>query len=66
LTANGLGADVLSGDSNQDPAMSEPFSLAVDGSGSIWVGNYGSDMLVRFIGLATPVKTPLNGAVQVP
>jgi len=66
LTANGLGMDALSGDSAQDPAMNEPFNLAVDASGSIWVGNYGSDVLVRFIGLATPVKSPLNGPVQVP
>jgi len=66
LTANGLGADVLSDDANQDAAMNEPFNLAVDSSGSIWVGNYGSDVLVRFIGMAIPVKTPLDGPVQIP
>jgi len=65
LTSNGLGSDIVSG-SSQDAAMDEPFNLAVDSSGNIWVGNYGSDVLVRFIGLATPVKTPLDGSVQLP
>jgi streptogramin lyase len=66
LTASGLGSDILTGDANKDPAMSEPYSVAVDPSGSVWVANYGSDALVRFIGLATPVKTPLDGPAQVP
>jgi hypothetical protein len=31
----------------------------VDGSGDIWVANSGSYKVTEFIGLATPVVTPL-------
>jgi len=66
LTTSGLGADSVTNDSNHDASMNEPYSLAVDASGSVWVANYGSDSLVRFVGLAAPVKTPLAGPVEAP
>jgi len=37
----------------------EPFALAVDASGNIWVSNFGSNILTEYIGLAAPVRTPL-------
>lgn len=42
----------------QDANMIEPYALAVDASGNIWVANYGSNTVTAFFGLAAPVKTP--------
>jgi hypothetical protein len=40
-----------------------PYSMALDGSGDLWVGNsgymYQPDSIVEFIGVATPVITPI-------
>ena len=49
-----------------DAQLLEAYALAVDASGSVWVSNFGSDTVTRFVGLATPVKTPLSGAAKVP
>jgi streptogramin lyase len=55
--STGLGADAK---------LLEPYAVAVDAAGNVWVSNYGSDTLTEFIGVATPVKTPLLGPVRVP
>jgi hypothetical protein len=49
-----------------DANLSEPYALAIDAAGNIWVSNYASDTLTEVIGLAAPVKTPLLGPVRVP
>lgn len=49
-----------------DANLLEPYSLAIDAAGNIWVSNYGSNTLTEFIGMASPVKTPLLGPVRVP
>ena len=49
-----------------DANLLEPYSLAIDAAGNVWVSNYGSNTLTEFIGLAAPVKTPLLGPVRVP
>jgi streptogramin lyase len=49
-----------------DAELAEPYTLAIDAAGNIWVSNNGNDTLTEFIGLATPVKTPLLGPVRVP
>lgn len=49
-----------------DARLLEPYSLAIDAAGNIWVSNYGNNTLTEFIGLAAPVKTPLLGPVRVP
>lgn len=49
-----------------DVGMIEPFGIAVDGSGSVWMVSSGDDRLIRFVGMATPVKTPLLGLPQLP
>jgi sugar lactone lactonase YvrE len=49
-----------------DAKLVEPYSLAIDAAGNIWISNYGSNTLTEFIGLAAPVKTPLLGPVRVP
>src|SRR5215472_4247957 len=49
-----------------DAKLLEPYALAIDAAGNIWVSNYGSNTLTEFIGIAAPVKTPLLGPVRVP
>jgi len=49
-----------------DASLLEPYSLAIDASGSIWVSNPGKNTLTQFIGIAAPVKTPLAGPPQSP
>jgi hypothetical protein len=55
--ASGFGADA---------ALLDPFALAIDPSGSIWVSNAGANTLTQFVGVAVPVKTPLAGPPQLP
>jgi DNA-binding beta-propeller fold protein YncE len=55
--AAGLGADAK---------LLEPYSVAIDAAGDVWVSNYGNNTLTEFIGVAAPVKTPLLGPVRVP
>jgi DNA-binding beta-propeller fold protein YncE len=49
-----------------DAKLLEPYAVAIDAAGNIWVSNYGNNTLTEFIGVATPVKTPLLGPVRVP
>jgi sugar lactone lactonase YvrE len=56
--AGGLGTDAQLG---------SPFALAIDQSGNLWVTNSnGANTVTVFMGLATPVKTPLLGPPQLP
>jgi streptogramin lyase len=56
--ATGLGTDAQ---------LRSPFALAVDQSGNLWVTNSnGGNTVTVFVGLATPVKTPLLGPPQLP
>jgi streptogramin lyase len=45
-------------------AMSSPFSLAIDGSGNVWVSNNSSNSVTEIVGAAAPVVTPLALAVK--
>jgi hypothetical protein len=49
-----------------DAGMLEPFALAIDASGNIWITNFGSNTVTEFVGIAAPVKTPLLGPVRTP
>lgn len=49
-----------------DASLLEPYGLAIDASGNIWVSNSGKNTLTQFIGIAAPVKTPLAGPPQSP
>ncbi len=49
-----------------DASLLEPYGLAVDASGDVWVSNFGNNTLTQFIGIASPVKTPLAGPPQQP
>lgn len=55
--ATGFGTDVN---------LNLPYSAAIDASGNLWVSSSGDGRIVRFVGLATPVKTPLTGPAQLP
>lgn len=49
-----------------DARLLEAFAVALDASGNVWVTNFGSNTLTEFIGMATPVRTPLLGPVALP
>ena len=55
--ASGYGADA---------GLQEPYGIAIDASGSVWVSNFGSSTITQFVGAATPVKTPMIGPPQLP
>jgi hypothetical protein len=55
--AGGLGADA---------SLLEAYAIAVDASGNLWISNFGSNVLTQFVGLASPVKTPLIGLPAAP
>jgi len=49
-----------------DASLSEPYAIAIDASGNLWVSNHGNSTITQFIGVATPVKTPLAGPPKAP
>jgi len=59
---------VLSGSNGYvSSVLSAPYSIAPDGSGNVWVSSgdiIGSCNLVEYVGIATPVVTPLSVGVK--
>jgi hypothetical protein len=49
-----------------DASILQPYGLAIDASGNIWLSNFGNSTLTEFLGVAVPVKTPLVGPPQQP
>ncbi|MDE1176579.1 MAG: NHL repeat-containing protein [Edaphobacter sp.] len=56
-----------------DEGLVQPYSLAIDASGNLWMTNFTSDASVphgnaitEVIGMASPVKTPMLGPAQAP
>jgi streptogramin lyase len=49
-----------------DAGMLQSFGIAVDASGSVWLTNLGNNSITKFVGIATPVKTPVVGTPQAP
>jgi sugar lactone lactonase YvrE len=49
-----------------DAGMLVPFGIAIDASGNLWISNSGNNTITEVVGMATPVRTPLNGPPQVP
>jgi streptogramin lyase len=39
--------------------LSAPMGVAVDSSGNVWTANSGDNSISVFVGLATPVATPI-------
>ncbi len=51
----------------------EPYAVAIDPSGNVWISNFDTipaagqqGTITEFVGMATPVKTPLIGPATVP
>jgi streptogramin lyase len=49
-----------------DASLLEPYGLALDASGNVWVSNFGNDTVTQFLGVATPIKTPFAGPPSLP
>jgi len=49
-----------------DAKLLEAFALAIDAGGNIWVSNFGSNTITEFVGMASPVRTPMLGPVAQP
>ncbi len=49
-----------------DASLLDPYGLAIDASGNLWLTNAGTNTLTEFIGVAAPVRTPLVGPPQTP
>jgi streptogramin lyase len=49
-----------------DAGLVQPFGIALDASGNIWVTNFAGNSVTQFVGLASPVKTPMLGLPAAP
>jgi hypothetical protein len=49
-----------------DANLREPYGVAIDASGDVWISNFGLSTITQLIGAASPVKTPLIGPPQLP
>jgi hypothetical protein len=49
-----------------DANLTEPYSLAPDRSGNLWVANNGQNSLVMFFGVTAPTLTPLQPTPSAP
>jgi streptogramin lyase len=49
-----------------DASLSQPFGIALDASGNVWVANFASSSLTQFVGMASPIRTPLLGPPGTP
>ena len=49
-----------------DASLLDPYAVAIDASGNLWLTNSGKNTLTEFIGVAAPIKTPLAGPPQAP
>ncbi len=43
-----------------DASLANPYSIAVDTAGNIWVSNEGKTAITMFVGVATPTATPIQ------
>ena len=58
------GAAVTTGTGYVSDSLTSPQSVAVDGSGSVWLRNSGSTNVTAFVGVGAPVATPLALAIK--
>jgi hypothetical protein len=49
-----------------DANLLQPFSIAPDAGGNLWVSNFGRNTVTMFFGLATPTRTPMLPAPTAP
>jgi hypothetical protein len=50
----------------RDASLGQPFSLAPDRAGNLWVSNFAANTISMFFGLAAPTKTPLQPVPTAP
>ena len=60
---NSSGAAITGSNGYKLPTTAVTRELAIDGSGNIWVTSYNVNVLTEFIGLASPVVTPIIGGL---
>ncbi len=48
----------------QAPDLSNPRGLAIDSSGNVWLTNFTGNSVTEFIGIATPVVTPMSSTTH--
>ncbi len=48
------------------PTSLQPFAIAIDASGNLWVTNFADNSITKLVGIAAPVKTPLSLLPQQP
>jgi streptogramin lyase len=49
-----------------DASLLEPYGIALDASGNVWISNFGNNTITKFVGVAAPVKTPFAGPPSLP
>ena len=49
-----------------DAGLLEPYGLALDSSGNVWVSSFGNNTVTQFVGIGIPIKTPLAGPPSAP
>jgi hypothetical protein len=49
-----------------DADLREPYGLALDASGNLWLSNFGLSTVTEIVGATTPVATPLTGPASLP
>ena len=43
--------------------MDDPYGIAIDGSGNVWITCYGGSTVTELIGAAAPVITPISAGL---
>lgn len=56
-SSSGFGSDV---------GLVQPYGIAIDASGNVWVSSAGANTITEFVGAAAPVGTPLLGPAKLP
>jgi sugar lactone lactonase YvrE len=47
-------------------SLNNPYGIAVDGAGNVWVADEGSSTVIEFYGIASPVVTPIVASLIAP
>lgn len=63
---NSSGSAVSNSPGYEGGELNAPEGIAVDGSGNVWVANTGNNSLSEFVGVATPVVTPIVANLLTP
>lgn len=66
LDKNGTRLSAAQGFFPPDGTLTGYSDLAIDSSGDVWVSNNDYSVLIEYVGIASPVKTPLIGPATAP